>query len=123
MRAPKASAAIAAAVERPMPGSVASVAASRGKVAAVLGDHTLRRGVQMMRAAVIAQATPQREHAIDRRGGERAHIGERLDEAQEVRDHRRHLRLLQHDLRQPDAVRDRPCSATGDRGGRACAAR
>ena len=37
-RAPNANAAIAAAVERPMPGSVASVAASRGKCAAVRRD-------------------------------------------------------------------------------------
>ena len=80
-RAPDANAAIAAAVERPMPGSVASVAASRGKRAAMLRDDRLRRRVQVMRAPVVAQAAPVLEHALERRGGQRAHVGKRRDEA------------------------------------------
>src|SRR5262249_36658628 len=39
-----------------------------------------------------------------RRGGERLHVGEAREEAQVVGNHGRHLRLLQHDLRDPHAV-------------------
>ena len=48
----------------------------------------LRRRVQMMRAAVVAEAAPELEHAIDRRRGERAHVGKRREEALVVRDAR-----------------------------------
>ena len=44
---PNAKAAIAAAVERPMPGSVASVCGVARKRAAVIGDDRARRGVQV----------------------------------------------------------------------------
>ena len=59
----------------------------------------------MMRAPVVAQAAPQREHASIGARGERAHVGKRREEAHVVRQHRRDLRLLQHDLGQPDAIR------------------
>ena len=104
-RSPNANAAMAAAVERPMPGSVAMVRASRGKRPSCLPDDHLRRRVQMMRAPVVAEAAPQLEHAVDRRGGERADVGKRGQKALVVRNDRRHLRLLQHDLREPDPIR------------------
>ncbi len=103
--APNANAAIAAAVVRPMPGSVASVSTSRGNSPPMLGDDRLRRRMQVMRAAVVAESAPVLEHAIVRRGGQRAHVGERGEKALVVRDDRRDLRLLQHDLGQPDPVR------------------
>ena len=47
-----------------------------------------------------------RRRARRRAGGrERAHVGEARDEALVVGQHGRDLRLLQHDLREPDAVR------------------
>ena len=104
-RSPKQKAAIAAAVERPMPGSSASAAALRGKSPPCSATTDLRAAVQVARAAVVAEAAPQREHVVERRGGERAHVGKAGQEARVVVEHRRHLRLLQHDLRQPDAVR------------------
>ena len=65
----------------------------------------LRRRMQMMRAAVVAEAAPELEHAVDRRRGQRAHVGKGVEEALVVRDDRRDLRLLQHDLGQPDPIR------------------
>src|SRR3546814_10757562 len=41
---------------------------------------------------------------LERRGGQRGYVGQRGDEAFEIRHHHAHLGLLQHDLRQPYAV-------------------
>ena len=71
----------------------------------MLAPHHLRAAVQVARAAVVAQAAPQRQHVVQRRGGQRGHVGKALQEARVVVQHRGHLRLLQHDLGQPDAVR------------------
>jgi hypothetical protein len=75
------------------------------KVAAMRAHDRGGRGVQVMRAPVIAEAAPVREHGVDRGAGQCGDIGERIDKAQVVRRHRRDLRLLQHDLGEPDAIR------------------
>ena len=46
--------------------------ASRGNAPPCSATIALRRRVQVMRAAVVAEPAPLREHAIDRRRGERA---------------------------------------------------
>ena len=61
--------------------------------------------MQIAGAGVVTQAGPMGQHRLDRRPRQRAHIGERSEEAGVIRDHCRHLRLLQHDLRKPDPVR------------------
>ena len=76
-----------------------------GKRAAMLGDNRLRRRMQVMRATVVAQSAPVLEHAIFRSCGQRAHIGECGEKPLVIRDDGRDLRLLQHDLREPDPVR------------------
>ena len=75
------------------------------KFAAVRLHHLSRREVEIARAAVIAEPAPQREHVVDTGMGERAHIGKARDEALVIRNDDRDLRLLQHDLREPDAIR------------------
>ncbi|CCF97337.1 hypothetical protein RSK60_2030013 [Ralstonia solanacearum K60] len=75
-----------------------------GKHTAMLGHHDLRAAVQIARAGVVAQARPGGHHVVRGRRGQRPHGREPLDEARVVAQHRRHLRLLQHDLRQPHAI-------------------
>jgi hypothetical protein len=74
------------------------------KPAAVLAHHGLRAGVQVARAGVVAEPAPQRHDLGHRRRGEFGKRAEACQEARVVGDHRRHLRLLQHDFREPDAV-------------------
>ncbi len=75
------------------------------KAAAEARHHLLRAAVQVARPAVVAQPAPQAEHLVLRRRGQRGDVREAGQEALVVAQHGRHLRLLQHDLRQPDAVR------------------
>ena len=63
------------------------------------------RGVQMVRAAVIAEPAPESQHVVERCRGQSGDIGKTVEETPVVRQRRRDLRLLQHDLRQPDPVR------------------
>ena len=104
-RSPKQNAAIAAAVERPMPGSSRQRRARRRELAAVLGDDDLRAAMEIARARVVAEAAPGGEHLAEVGGGQRADVGEARGEALVVGEDGRHLRLLQHDLGEPDAVR------------------
>ena len=60
--------------------------------------------MQVARAGVVAQAGPQGHHVIRWRLGQRGEGGAACEEAGVVGDDRVHLGLLQHDLRQPDAV-------------------
>ena len=83
-RSPKQNEAIAAAVERPMPGSVCSACALRGKLAAVQRHHLLGAAVQVARPAVVAQAAPQGQHLVQWRGGQRRHIRKAREEARVV---------------------------------------
>jgi len=74
------------------------------KPAAVLAHHGLRAGVQVARAGVVAEPAPQRHDFFRGRGGEAGEVRKACEEAPVVGNHRRHLRLLQHDLGEPDAV-------------------
>ena len=73
----------------------------------MLGDDQLRSTVQIASTRVITEPGPQVEHFVDRCRSERVNIGEPLHEALVVPDYGRDLRLLQHDLRHPHAIRGR----------------
>ena len=63
-----------------------------------------RSTMQIACARVVTKPCPEMQHFIDRRIGKRAHIRKALHKTLVVGDHGRHLRLLQHDLADPDAV-------------------
>ena len=65
----------------------------------------LRALVQIARAAVVAQAAPQRKHFVLRCRCQVANGGETREEPVVINKNRGDLRLLQHDFRQPDAIR------------------
>ena len=67
-------------------------------------DDLPRSGMQISRSRVIAQAAPEPQHLAERRRRKRAHVAEPRDEALEIRNHRLDARLLEHHLREPDAV-------------------
>lgn len=81
------------------------VFALRWKRTAELSDDLLRGFVQIARAAVIAQARPQRQHFVLRRGGKRLNGREFFQETRIVVQHGGDLRLLEHDFGKPDAIR------------------
>ena len=67
--------------------------------------HDLPRGVvQIARAAVVAEAGPQREYVVIGSSGEAFDIGKAGEEARVILQDGGDLRLLQHDFREPDAV-------------------
>ena len=72
--------------------------------AAVIGDHRLRRGDQIARAGIITEPRPGGHHLGILRGGEAREIGPARHPRRESRPHRGDRRLLQHHLRQPDAI-------------------
>ena len=74
------------------------------KAATVLRDDHACRRMQVMRATVVAEAAPELEHAIDGSRGERADLRVCREKPLVVRNDGRHLRLLQHDLGEPDAI-------------------
>ncbi|MNI91098.1 hypothetical protein D3C73_1487140 [compost metagenome] len=61
--------------------------------------------MQVAGAGVVAQPRPIRHHVFLRGGGKRGHVRKALQETFVIRNHRGHLRLLQHDLGQPDPIR------------------
>ena len=65
----------------------------------------LRGAVQVARPRVVTESGPKVQHRVDGRRRERRDIRKAQYEALEVRDGRRDLRLLQHDLRDPHPVR------------------
>lgn len=67
-------------------------------------NDPLGAAMQVAGAGVIAQPRPQSQHFIQRCGRQRANIGEPRHETSVVRNDGGHLGLLQHDLRDPDAV-------------------
>ena len=77
----------------------------RWKLAAVALHEHLRRALQVAGARVVAEPGPQVQHFVERRRRELAHVGKARDEALVVAGDRSDLRLLQHDLGDPDAVR------------------
>src|SRR5262249_58515998 len=70
----------------------------------MLLDGHLCTPMQVARASVVAEAAPEGEHVLDRRRRERRYRGKSLQEALVVAEHGRHLRLLQHDFREPDTI-------------------
>ena len=81
-RAPYANDAIAAAVERPMPGNSAS-ASGVAERTAVLGDDDLRAAMQVARARVVA-GRPERHHVVGRRRARRRRVA--FEKARVIRD-------------------------------------
>src|SRR3989441_2359323 len=73
--------------------------------AAVLGDELSSGPMQVARAGIVAEAAPEPQHLVLVRRSERPHVGKAGQEALVVGNDRRHLRLLQHHFREPDAVR------------------
>ncbi len=67
--------------------------------------HHLRTAMQIARAAVITQATPQRQHCILLCISQSQHIRKLLQKSLVIRNYRTHLRLLQHDFRKPNPIR------------------
>ena len=61
--------------------------------------------MQIARAAVIAQACPQAEYGFLFGGGQCGDIGKGGDKTRVVVEYGGDLGLLQHDFRQPNAVR------------------
>src|SRR5438445_1308212 len=72
--------------------------------AAVFGDDLSSGPMQVARAGVVAEAAPEPQHLVLVRASERLHVWKAGDEAPVVGNDRRHLRLLQHHFREPDAV-------------------
>ena len=83
----------------PVPARLRETAAS-GRAATAL-----RAGMQIAGARVVAEPGPQPQHVVERRRRERLHVRPALDEAREIRRHRPHGGLLQHDLGEPHPVR------------------
>ena len=75
------------------------------KFSTMLRHDLLRCLLQIARATVIAEARPQPEHFFLRRFCESMPVGESRQKSFVVRNHGSHARLLQHDFRNPDAVR------------------
>ena len=71
---------------------------------AVLLDDDLGAGVEMAGPRIVAEPCPGLHDRVRERLGQDLHGGEPLDESEVERLHRRHRRLLQHDLREPDPV-------------------
>ncbi len=76
-----------------------------GQASAEPRDDLLRRAVEHARAPIVAEPRPRGEDVVERRVGQRAHRRKPLHPRLPVLDHRRHPRLLEHDLRHPDRVR------------------
>ena len=73
--------------------------------AAVFRHDDLCGLLEIARAAVVAEPLPELHELVVRAGCECGDVGERLEEALEIRQHGRDARLLQHDFGNPDAVR------------------
>src|SRR5579871_814708 len=68
-------------------------------------DDLLSRPMQIPRPAIIAQSFPEPQDLAFLGRGQVRHGGKRLQKSLEVRNDRRHLRLLEHDFADPDRVR------------------
>ncbi|CFW02491.1 Uncharacterised protein [Bordetella pertussis] len=77
---------------------------ARGKAADAALHDFLRAAVQVAGARVVAQAGPVGHDIFLARRRQGGHIGKTFQEALVIRNDRRHLRLLQHDFREPDAI-------------------
>ena len=90
-------------------GQGGNLLALQRKHTAVLSHYLLRRLVQIARPAVITEPAPGGQYRILRCGGQVGQRWKQFKKAQVIRDDRHHLRLLQHDFRQPDAIRVAAC--------------
>ena len=88
-----------------MPGSLRNSLTYLGNAAAMFGDDLLRGRVKLPRTAVVAEAFPQSQHLLLVGRRQPRDVRKRADEPREIVAHRRHLRLLQHDLADPHAIR------------------
>ena len=68
-------------------------------------DNLARAAMEIARPGVIAESGPVLDHDLERRFRQRLQRRKARQETLEIRDHRADLRLLQHDLGEPDAVR------------------
>ena len=75
------------------------------KLAPMQLHNILCAAVQIAGAAVVTQAAPQAQHLIQRRCCQISDRRETQQKPPVIVQHRDHLGLLQHDFRQPDAIR------------------
>ena len=75
------------------------------KLACVNGDDLTRGVMQIAGAAVVTEAGPAGIHLVEAGGRQCAHVRKARQKTRVVLQHARHLRLLQHDFGEPDAVR------------------
>lgn len=75
-----------------------------GEAAGAVVDDGAGGGVEVAGAGVVAQAGPEAEDIVERRGGEGFRRRETLEEALVEGDHAVHLGLLEHDLADEDVV-------------------
>src|SRR5690606_13832692 len=73
-------------------------------VAAMFADNLLRRRLKLTRSAIVAQPFPAATRFMLVGGRELLYRRKALQEPFVVWNDRRHLRLLQHDLADPDGV-------------------
>ena len=90
--------------KRVLPWRGIQLLARAGKFPAAVVYENLRRTVQVPCAGVVAQTLPELEKPLLAHCRERVHVGQLCHKAGIVFQHRLHARLLQHDLRHPDAV-------------------
>ena len=64
----------------------------------MIADHLLCAAVQIAGAAVVTQTAPKTQHLVQLRRSQRANVGEALQKAGVIVQHRAHLCLLEHDL-------------------------
>src|SRR5690606_3218524 len=86
----------------PDPGQTQSSLKIARKHSAVFGDDYLRRAVKLPRSAIVAETFPKPENLLLVRVGECRDGRQGSQETLEIRDDSRDLRLLEHDLAQPD---------------------
>ena len=86
------------------PGYPAELGRTPRQLAAPRLPNGARAGPQVPRPRVVAEPAPGSEHVVERCGGEHRNRRKLRHPALPVRDHRRHPRLLQHDLADPDRV-------------------
>src|SRR5436190_452215 len=71
----------------------------------MLARELPRGSMKLPRAPVVAEPLPMPEHDLLVGVGQRLDVGESPQEPLEIRDDGRHLRLLEHDLADPNGVR------------------
>src|SRR5262249_4386583 len=87
------------------PGECNNLFALFWKVATEFANDLPRCFLQISRAAVVTKSRPQSQDFFFRRFGQRLNCRESFEESIVVGNHGGDARLLQHDLRKPDAIR------------------